>query len=258
MNCTECVKACVDHDVFYLVQQYAINKNCYDVTKREIYQYECDLIKQELQTLAYTEDIEFLNYMPLDQIVQKMNVYHSNKRRVRNRLVQRVNLFLSKANDYYGVYFVTLTFNDDYLHVHNYEDTRRDVREFVKKYSQYYILNKDYGELKDRLHFHGVVVLKRTCENKDSDFNTEYNDNFGFCNLQLCNENSTALTLYIEKLTFHALKLTTKKEYREHIIYSRLPQSDREELNKFYALKNTKLKCRKVYISVGGIKREIK
>lgn len=243
MNCTDCVKGCVEHNIYDLVNQYAKNKDVYVITKREKFKFENELIRQELQYISFSEDVEFLNYMSIDEIVNKITTYQANKRRVRNRLVKRVRYFMDKCDDQFAVYFVTLTFSDDYLIGRQYEEIRTDIRKFVSKYANYYILNKDYGEHTERLHFHGLLLLQRDSELKsnmdvEGTFLCEYNRKFGFCNLQLCNENSTALTMYIEKLTFHALKLTTRKEYREHIIYSRLSKEERRQLG-FDAKYNT-------------------
>lgn len=221
MNCTKAVKILYDYDILDQVKSYLQNMNCYHVTNNENYLYEASCIKQDLNLFFDIGQFE-LNMLSSQKYIEQ---YFFNKQKVRARLRDRINLFMNKVDDFFSVYFVTLTFDDvKYCINREYKDIRRDVREFVKEYADYFILNKDYGDKNFRLHFHGVLVLY----NSDIvSFKENYNKRFGFCHLQCCNTRSDLLSAYIEKLSFHALKTSTQKEYKEHVIYSRLPKEDR-------------------------------
>lgn len=223
MNCTDAVKILYDYDILNFVQDYVTSKKLYDITGQDKYLF-------EVQQLESDFDFFFgIGHFELDLLssVEYLHKYFRNKSKVRERLKQRIEYYLSKVDEDHSIYFVTLTLRDEYLIGRDYATIRKDIREFVKVFSSYYVLNKDYGSTNFRLHFHGVIVL----ENKDViKFKEYYFHRFGFNDLKGCNTNTRLLSAYIEKLSFHALKTSTKKEYREHIIYSRLTKQERNKL----------------------------
>jgi hypothetical protein len=110
--------------------------------------------------------------------------------------------------------FLTLTFTDEVLNSTTEETRRRYVARFLKSISENYVGNIDYGSKNDREHYHAIV------EGQDLDLSGW---NYGFTlSLNVGYDNiitdSARLSKYINKLSNHATKRTTKGK---KIIYSR-------------------------------------
>lgn len=222
-NCTDVVKFLYDYDILDDIRSYISNQRAYEITGKDIYLNEIIDIKFKLQQFFDISSYD-LDLLKCQEFVKN---YFKNKAKTRKRLAQRIAYFLSKVNESRSVYFVTLTFDDEKYDCRQpYSAIRGEIRDFVKQFTKYYILNKDYGDLNFRLHFHGVIVLS---DSSKEWFERAYMLKFGFCNLKNCNTRSDLLSKYIEKLSFHALKISTQKEYKEHVIYSRLDKNSRAE-----------------------------
>lgn len=103
--------------------------------------------------------------------------------------------------------FLTLTFTDKVLNSTTQETRRRYVSRWLKSKSDYYIANIDYGSENEREHYHAIINCR-------VDNSWEY----GAINFkQITNKNEKALAKYINKLTNHAIKATTKQN---KVIYS--------------------------------------
>lgn len=129
----------------------------------------------------------------------------SYKRRV--RLAQRIGKMINNQK----CIFLTLTFTDSVLDRTSVETRRKYVTRFLKKISEEYVANIDYGELNEREHYHALVVCDLV----------NHNDWFyGAINFERIREASSekALAKYICKLVNHAIKETTKRNYT---IYSK-------------------------------------
>lgn len=107
--------------------------------------------------------------------------------------------------------FLTLTFTDEVLANTNEQTRRKYVSRCLKKYNTKYIANIDYGEKNEREHYH-AIILTENFNHKDWQY--------GIVNFERVKQTSDckALANYINKLTNHAVKKTTK---RNHMIYSR-------------------------------------
>lgn len=138
---------------------------------------------------------------------QECGRLYNNFRLKRKRLNDRISFMLQS-----GIcLFLTLTFNDETLSNTSEETRRRYVARFLKKYSDEYVANIDYGEKNEREHYHAVIMCDKV---NHSDWQCGA---INFKKVRTTNDNK-ALANYIAKLTNHAIKKTTK---RNHIIYSR-------------------------------------
>lgn len=123
------------------------------------------------------------------------------------RLKNRISTYLQMGS----CIFLTLTFNDECLS-HTSSSTRRDyVKKFLRKCSNHYVANVDFGSKGGREHYHAIVVAESV------DFSLWKH---GAINGKRIRETSEPLCLakYISKLVNHAIKETTK---RTAFIYSR-------------------------------------
>lgn len=144
--------------------------------------------------------------------------YHRNIR-LKNRL--------ESMFDRGDCYFMTLTLDDDKLKekgidLGNLSD--KDYKYLRKEVTRYlgglgaYVANYDYGASHDRLHFHAVVQsnvsIKLGCEN-------DWYKHLGAIYVEKIRKgtnDSKRLSKYINKLTNHAIKATTKAS---KLIYSK-------------------------------------
>lgn len=131
------------------------------------------------------------------------SLYHRNMR-VRQK-IQNILINYDKC------YFLTLTFTDSILASTSEETRRRYVARWLKDNCIEYLANIDYGKEKGREHYHAVGTFK-----KKVDY-TSFNG--GSVNSKIIiNKNAYKLKNYINKLTYHAMKETTKQV---RLIYSR-------------------------------------
>lgn len=135
--------------------------------------------------------------------------YHRTK-----RLKERIEWMLEKDKGY----FITLTFTDDTLNSTSAETRKVYVKRWLKENCFYYVANIDYGSENKREHYHAVVILK------DKRMNFKEWHKYGALlsetiNTSRSKKTSLKLAKYVDKLTNHAIKETTK---RQALIYSRL------------------------------------
>ena len=141
------------------------------------------------------KELENNNYKYLE-LEKKVNSYNGKKRRIEKRI---------KQMDPNKIWFATYTINDNNMN----KDHVRKLKELLKENK--YIINSDYGDKNNRLHYHAII------ESEEEPKNWEY----GFCKfLKIENYNTQALSKYLNKLTNHSIKETTKK-----IIYSRMKKT---------------------------------
>lgn len=190
---------------------------------------------KELDINAYIEEFErrkkfynlVFNTVCIAKSYSKLLFHECEK--IYSAFNQRKKRLRSKIQDMFDNYdtivFCTLTFSDDYLDNSN-ESARRDkVQRWFKHCAQFAIdyvpfcANIDFGSFYEREHYHGIIA----CEVPKImlDF---WRDNYGKqVKLQLVRKSTAdkqALSTYINKLTNHAVKESTK---RSHLIYSRKP-----------------------------------
>lgn len=147
----------------------------------------------------------------------EFRIWKSNRDR-KNRLKDRVSKIISNGN----AIFLTLTFNDSFLSRDTTEQTRRRyVSRFLKEQCKQYVANIDYGEREDcthREHYHAIVIPK--AEKIDfKPYCAFFDGSRIYAEKVLINEKSNiSISLYINKLTNHALKTSGKAK---RLIYSR-------------------------------------
>lgn len=141
----------------------------------------------------------------MQEAVRINNATYRRNTRLNNRIKTMLN------DDKYQHIFLTLTFYDDVLNSTSPETRRRYVTRFLKQYTNYYVANIDYGKKYEREHYHAVVNCLKNINCQDWPF--------GAINFKrIHTPNFRALSKYVNKLTNHAIKETTK---RSAIIYSK-------------------------------------
>ena len=154
-------------------------------------------------------------------------IINADKER-RKRLRKRINSMFMQGR----CYFVTLTFNDDFLSKTSPKDRRIKVTRFLKIVSSQYVGNVDYGKTTEREHYH-AIILSDKLDDIQYHYFKQYGwvcddceqfsqwSNIGFYTIKSCNKDEDdikKLSSYVTKLTNHAIKETTK---RNALIYSR-------------------------------------
>lgn len=131
--------------------------------------------------------------------------YHRTK-----RLKDRIKTMLTSGS----CIFLTLTFRNDVLDSTSEETRKRYVSRALKTMSNNYVANIDYGSKNEREHYHAVVLCDKVSQEQ-----WKYG-NLDFERVRTHEEDSPVkIAKYINKLTNHAIKETTKQN---RLIYSRL------------------------------------
>ena len=108
--------------------------------------------------------------------------------------------------------FITLTFKDNVLNNTTRETRRRYITRFLKAHSSEYVANIDFGEKNHREHYHAVIMCDKL-NNKLWTYGA-----IDFERIKVNNDAPKRLAKYVCKLTNHAIKNTTQKNY---CIYSK-------------------------------------
>lgn len=149
-----------------------------------------------------------------ENLLFEFRLWSSNKMR-KNRLKTRISAMIATGR----AIFLTLTFNDKFFERGTSPDTRRRyVSRFLKEQCKVYVANIDFGELNGREHYHAVVVPKFGGINFQP-----YCDFFDGSRIhgepiRPSGKSATSVSLYINKLTNHALK---DNGHYKRLIYSR-------------------------------------
>lgn len=154
------------------------------------------------------EDISILeSQLSIDDYIREEKVYNAYRKRLQ-RLKKRVSTILASNK----AIFLTLTFNDNSLSRYDFIFLKTAVRKFLKSQCSNYVCNADYGSLNNRLHFHALVVPI----NDLIDYSLYP---YGAINgRKVYLSNTTRLSRYILKLSYHAIKDSTDNN---RLIYSR-------------------------------------
>jgi len=130
--------------------------------------------------------------------------YHRTK-----RLKNKISDMLASGS----CIFLTLTFTNDVLDSTSQETRKRYITRALKTMSNKYIANIDYGKKNEREHYHAIVLADSV---KQSQW---VYGNLDFERVRVKDNDSVVkISKYINKLTNHAIKETTQKNY---MIYSR-------------------------------------
>lgn len=194
------------------MKDYDLKKRCIeeqkDVLLREL-NYNLWVLKDHFDKPSLEEWHTYWNLIETKFTKEEYRVctnLNHNRRRRRNLLRDRIELMLQCGT----CYFITLTFNDDYINLKN-STMREYVKRLFNSLDVIYVANIDYGELHERVHYHAVV-----CSDEKPDLSGW---NCGFTNAkEITYGNSQRLGDYINKLTNHAIKHSTMNNY---VIYSK-------------------------------------
>lgn len=139
--------------------------------------------------------------------------FQDSFRKKTERLKKRIELIFTYDN----LFFLSFTFDNRKFKKGFNNTSQKTLRKYVtnwlKKYCNNYVGNIDFGGKKGRLHFHAVVSLKAEKVNHKT-------WKYGALNFeQIYSKNSSAISLYVNKLCSHALKESTKYQY---LIYPKI------------------------------------
>jgi len=137
------------------------------------------------------------------------NVNNASYRRTKRLKEKITNMLLTGS-----CIFLTLTFNDNCFNSTNEDTRKRYVKRYLKEISSCYIANIDYGSKNEREHYHALVL----CDKVDGKRWRELCGNINFERVKITTDCETKMAKYINKLTNHAIKETTR---RNCVIYSR-------------------------------------
>lgn len=151
---------------------------------------------------------------PIQRAINNLNKSYQRRD---SRLKKRLENMLQ--NEY--TYFITFTIAPKYERL-KYNTYLRKIKEALAGASSW-VLNSDYGDINERLHFHAVATF-----NAQLDYTTINNIyKYGAINYKLIyNKNEKAIREYLNKTFNHAIKQTAGK-----IHYSRTPKSRATDAN---------------------------
>lgn len=152
-----------------------------------------------------TEDYKMLWASDPDGFEEARKAANADYRR-NTRLKNRIRKMINAGE----CVFLTMTFTDEVLKSTTQAQRRLYVTRYLKSQSSSYIANIDFGSVNDREHYHGII-------SGSADFSQWI---FGNCDGKriIASSNPLVLAKYINKLCYHAIKETTK---RNAVIYSR-------------------------------------
>lgn len=168
-------------------------------------EYSIELLNQ-LEQYNHERYFSHLNNVSFDYIKeyeQLLSARYMKVSRIKKRLVY---LF----NRYQYIWFCTFTFDNYYLN--KCDRTKRDlIKSCIDNYDFKYILNIDYGKTTEREHYHCILAT-----NKEINIHNYLQDNYScFCSakkVRISDNDLKRLSKYINKLTNHCVKSTTKRQ----------------------------------------------
>lgn len=172
--------------------------------------YDIDLLTQ---LINYNHDryISFRNNLPFEENKDFEKMLKARYQKV-SRIKRRLVYLLSRSS---YVWFCTFTFSNDYIN--KCTRTKRDlIKSVLNTHDFKYMLNIDYGKKTEREHYHCVL---------GTDINFDVNQFIQseypcYCLAIPCKVEEAdfqRLAKYINKLTNHCIKATTK---RQRILYN--------------------------------------
>lgn len=173
-------------------------------------EFDIDLLSNVIQ-YNHEKYIAFKNYEPF-----KINKDYERILKARYQKCSRIKkrlIYLLTRYEY--IWFCTFTFDNYYID--KCTRTKRDlIKSVIDSHDFKYILNIDYGKKTEREHYHCIIAT-----NIDFDINQYIQANYPCfsCSI-LCKKGLNdykRLSKYINKLTNHCIKATTK---RQRILYN--------------------------------------
>lgn len=163
-----------------------------------------EFASRELNTLYFNDLL--LDRVGLCNLVETIRLNDSYKKKL-TRLRGRINKLFLKEN----LFFLTFTFDNSKLRkkdikLYSERVLRQYVTRWLKKYTNDYVGNIDYGGKNGRVHFHVVCSTKLSRVNGKT-------WNYGALNFErIITLNDKAIGIYVNKLCLHALKESTKRQ----------------------------------------------
>ena len=192
-------------DICKRIKKLDFEVNSYTSEQCFLGNYEFDLPK-ELDD-EYTDLLFTYGY---DNIKEARRIIKSSDSRT-YRLRKRIKQLLERGN----CLFLTYTFTDDTLSSTNGQTRRKYIiRHLENNCPLGYVANIDYGGKNGREHYHALVCCDRV------DNNTWQYGNIDFKRVRVGSTSIVKIPKYLNKLTQHAIKDTTKQC---RIIYSKKP-----------------------------------
>ena len=145
----------------------------------------------------------------------------------------------------YHTIFLTLTFNTKTIENTNEKTRERYIKDYLKKETAFYILNKDYGKETEREHYHALIIpstlTKEDLNKIDYSYSIRLNIHrykYGIITakkiLKLKNYPKDIIKNNVDALTNHFIKETTKGA---RIIQSRKIPTKQEQLKRIKRFK---------------------
>lgn len=165
-----------------------------------------------LDEAIYTELFDEAEYGKL--YAEAKRVVASDYRR-NTRLKNTLKRYMTQGN----CLFLTFTFTDKALSKTSPQYRRHQVTDFLKKYSNSYVANVDFGEKNGREHYHAFIQCDMVSQTDWKHGNLDW-ERVRPSSDPLC------MSRYMSKLVNHAVKDTCK---RNSLIYSRSENVARRE-----------------------------
>lgn len=169
--------------------------------------YNFQLLMECVDFHKYLDELSEAYCVDVPHLLQKTN---NNLRMKTKRVQERVERILK--NNRSNVHWMTFTFKDETFETKAFKkDKMRKyfVDHILKAYCSDYIANEDYGSEKERFHYHALVCSKSP---EDYAAMVKHWEKFGFFKERDCVvASSMFISLYVTKLTRHAVKNTNKK-----------------------------------------------
>lgn len=126
------------------------------------------------------------------------------------RIRKRVKRIIQQEHSY----FMTFTLKDQALDLHQRTHIKKITETLASLSVIDYVLNNDYGDKNNRLHYHCVA-----CFSFQLDYTTFYETyKYGAVNCRaIIKKDLKSITEYLLKLTNHALKKTSAKIWRKRL-----------------------------------------
>ena len=190
-----------DKDFDLLITELAKTGLSYDPTKEQNIGHVYDSL---FKYITNTYKIDYLELIRLEY-KERQNIIAERSKRKR---IKRKLLEWQESNE---LYFVTMTFNEEYLNNTTEKQRETDVKQSLNHNSTMYIANKDFGKERGREHYHALV-----CNLSLKQLRT-YRKSMGFVDAKKVTRCLGTAIDYLMKLTNHSLKETSGKR----LIYSR-------------------------------------
>lgn len=173
-------------------------------------EYNVDFLSKVIE-YNHNKYVAFRNNLPFEtnkEYEKILNARYQKCHRIKRRLIY----LLSRYN---YIWFCTFTFSNKYIN--KCDRTKRDlIKSVINTHDFKYILNIDYGKTTEREHYHCIIAT-----NIDMDVNQFIQSHYPCHSLSIqCKtglNDFKKLTKYINKLTNHCIKATTK---RQRILYN--------------------------------------